>query len=288
MVPAGDGRELEVLRAGPERGLPFVFHGGTPTAASEFPHIAQAALERGWQFVMYSRPGYARSTAQPGRSVADASGDTAEILDLLNHDRFVTLGWSGGGPHALACAALLPDRCAAAATLAGAAPYPAEGIDWLRGMGPENVEEFGAAIESPGKLTAYLQRQAPSHAAVTGEEIAAVLGGLVSDVDRLALTGELADTIAASLRRALSAGIAGWLDDDLAFTRPWGFELSEISVPVSVWQGARDMMVPFAHGQWLAANTPGARAHLYDHEGHISLLQQMPRILDDLEDQAWR
>ena len=83
-------------------------------------------------------------------------------------------------------------------------------------------------------------------------------------------------------RRALSTGIAGWRDDDLAFVAPWGFELSGITVPVSIWQGARDRMVPFAHGQWLAAHIPGARVHLYDDEGHISLAQQLPRIVDEL------
>jgi pimeloyl-ACP methyl ester carboxylesterase len=84
------------------------------------------------------------------------------------------------------------------------------------------------------------------------------------------------------VRRALSAGVAGWRDDDLAFVKPWGFDLEEIVVPVSIWQGAHDRMVPFAHGEWLAAHVPGARAHLHDDEGHLSLIQQLPRILDDL------
>jgi pimeloyl-ACP methyl ester carboxylesterase len=282
-VRTDDGRDLEVLRQGPEDGVPLVFHCGTPNAPAEFPRLTDAVVARGWQLVAHSRPGYAGSTPHEGRDVADAASDVAAILAELGLDRFVTLGWSGGGPHALACAALLPERCRAAASLAGVGPFDAEGLDFLAGMGPENVEEFGAAAESRAALEAYLEEHAPELAEVTGEQVAGALGGLIDDVDRGALTGELADVLAAMIRRALSSGIAGWRDDDLAFVRPWGFELSSITVPVSIWQGAHDRMVPFEHGKWLAAHIPGARAHLYDDEGHISLAQQIPRILDDLD-----
>ena len=118
---------------------------------------------------------------------------------------------------------------------------------------------------------------------MTGDQVATTLGGLVSDVDKAALTGEFADSLAGSFRRAVSAGIAGWRDDDLAFIKDWGFDLSAITTPVSIWQGAQDRMVPFAHGQWLAAHIPGARVHLYPDEGHLSLVAQMPRIIDDLD-----
>jgi len=282
-VRTKDGRDLEVLRDGPPGARPLIYHSGTPTAAVEFPPLADAAADRGWQLVTWSRPGYGDSTPNPGRSVADVTTDTAAVLDHLGQDSFVTLGWSGGGPHALACAALMPDRCAAAATLAGVAPYPAEGLDWLAGMGPENVEEFGASIESPVALTIYLEAQVPDLAEVTGEQVAEMLGGLIDEVDRAALTGDFADMLAAALRRAVSSGIAGWRDDDLAFAKPWGFDLSDITVPVSVWQGAHDRMVPYAHGTWLAAHIPGAHVHLHADEGHLSLASQLPRILDDLQ-----
>jgi pimeloyl-ACP methyl ester carboxylesterase len=270
------------MRHGPPDGRALVFHVGTPNAPDVFPLLTDALDERGWQLVAYARPGYAGSARREGRSVADAAADTAAVLDDLGIDRFVTIGWSGGGPHALACAALLPDRCDAAASLAGVAPFDAEGLDFLAGMGPENVEEFSVAARSRTELEAFLERDAEKLATVTGGEIGASLGGLVDDVDREALTGELAETMARMLRRALSTGIAGWLDDDLAFVKPWGFDLSQITVPVSIWQGAHDQMVPFAHGEWLAAHVPGARVHLYDDEGHISLVQQLPRILDEL------
>jgi pimeloyl-ACP methyl ester carboxylesterase len=273
---------LEVMRHGPEDGRVLVLHVGTPNAPDAFPLLTDALDERGWQLVAYARPGYAGSERREGRSVADAAADTASILDELGLGRFVTIGWSGGGPHALACAALLPDRCDAAASLAGVAPFDADGLDFLAGMGEENVEEFGAAARSRDELVAFLERDAAGLATVTGADIGAALGDLVDDVDRTALTGEFAEAVARMVRRALSNGIDGWLDDDLAFVKPWGFDLDAIRVPVSIWQGAHDRMVPFAHGEWLAAHVPGARVHLYDDEGHISLVQQIRRILDDL------
>lgn len=287
-VRTPDGRDLEVLQIGPAGGAPFVLHVGTPSAARDIPQVNRAARERGLRTVIYSRPGYATSTPAPGRSVAAAAADTRAVLDALDLDRFVTLGWSGGGPHALACAALLPGRCLAAATLAGVAPYPADGLNWLAGMGEENVTEFNAARAGEKELTAFLSAEAPGLATVTGAEVASALGGLVSDVDKAALTGDFADALAGSFRRAVSTGIAGWRDDDLAFVRPWGFALSDITVPVSVWQGGQDRMVPYAHGTWLAERIPGVRVHLYDDEGHLSLVNQFGRILDDLLDLAGR
>jgi pimeloyl-ACP methyl ester carboxylesterase len=281
-VRTGDGRDLEVLRYGPADAYPLVFHFGTPNAPHDFPVLFDALDERGWQLVAYSRPGYAGSSRHEGRGVADAAGDTATILDAFGLDRFVTLGWSGGGPHALACAALLPDRCDAAGTIAGVAPYDAQGLDFLAGMGQENIDEFGAAVRSRGELEDLLGPWTQGMATMTGQDIGESLGGLVDDADRAALTGDFADMIAAMIRRALSSGAAGWIDDDLAFVRPWGFDVAEITVPVGVWQGAADLMVPFSHGQWLASAIPGARAHLYEDEGHISITLRMPRILESL------
>jgi pimeloyl-ACP methyl ester carboxylesterase len=285
-VRCADGRDLEVLADGPPDAMPLVVHVGTPSAATPFALVSEAAAARGLRTVMCSRPGYAGSTPQPGRTVADAAGDVAAVLAALGHDRFVTLGWSGGGPHALACAALLADRCSAAATLAGVAPFGADGLDWPAGMGPENVAEFGAARAGDQQLTAYLEPQAAGLAEVTGPEVATALGGLVPPVDREALTGDLAEVLAAMFRSAVSIGIAGWRDDDLAFVRPWGFDPADIVVPLSVWQGRADRMVPNAHGEWLAARVPDVRAHLVEVEGHISLLRRMPQIIDDLLDRA--
>jgi len=278
-----DGRSVEYVVGGPADGLPLVLHHGTPSAALLFEPLVAAAAAGGMRTVMHARPGYAGSSPRPGRTVADVAADVAALLDALGADRFVTLGWSGGGPHALATAALLPERCRGAATLAGVAPYAAEGLDWLAGMGAENLTEFGAALAGTAELTAYLEQEAAGLASVGPDEVAAALGDLVSDVDVAALTGEFAAYLAESFRGSVSTGIAGWRDDDLAFVADWGFALDDLRVPVTIWQGDQDRMVPFEHGRWLAAHVPGARVRLEPGEGHLSLiLNRLDAILDDL------
>jgi pimeloyl-ACP methyl ester carboxylesterase len=276
-----EGRELDVVVEGPEDGVVLLFHNGTPTAAVPIPQISGPAAERGLRMVTYSRPGYANSTPHPGRSVADAVTDSEAILDELGAGRCVVLGWSGGGPHALACAALM-NRSLATVSLAGVAPHNPGGLDWLAGMGPENVEEFNAAVAGPDALIPVLERWRGDLAHVTGDQVAASLGGLASEVDQAALTGDFAEVMAAVFRRAVSTGIEGWLEDDLAFVRDWGFDLSAIRTPVAIWQGGQDRMVPYSHGKWLAAHVSGAKARLFDEEGHLSLVHHIDRILDDL------
>lgn len=270
-VKTGAGRGLEVLLDDDRKGRPLVFHWGTPSAAVWFEPLARAARQAGLRLVTYSRPGYDGSTPHPGRRVADVADDVTAILDALAEESFLSLGWSGGGPHSLACAALLPERCLGAATIAGVAPYPAPGLDWMAGMGPENVEEFSAAMEGESALRPLLEKLGTDLKAIQGADVAAALGGLVSEVDKAALTGEFADTMAASFRGAVENGIEGWLEDDIAFAIDWGFSLSDIKVPVSIWQGAQDRMVPFAHGQWFADHIPGVRTHLFPEHGHLSL-----------------
>ncbi|NUP53108.1 MAG: alpha/beta hydrolase [Catenulispora sp.] len=267
-----DGRTLEYLAAGPAQGTPLIFHHGTPFAAVLFEPMVAAAARHDLRLVIHSRPGYAGSSARPGRTVAAVAEDVDALLDELGADRFVTAGWSGGGPHALACAALLPRRCAAAATVAGVAPYVADGLDWSDGMGTENIEEFGAAVAGAEPLTALLTPVAAELGGVQGDQIAAALGDLISEVDRRALSDDFAEYSAAAFRLAVSTGIEGWRDDDLAFVRDWGFDLDAVQVPVSVWQGSEDRMVPFAHGRWLADRLPKAVPHLQPTEGHLSLM----------------
>jgi pimeloyl-ACP methyl ester carboxylesterase len=291
-VTRPDGRVIEFLVAGPADGLPLVLHEGTPCGLVLYPPTVRAAALRGLRVVLAARPGYEGSTPRPGRRVVDVAGDTAAVLDDLGADSFVTAGWSGGGPHALACAAALPGRCLAAASIAGVAPYAAPGLDWLAGMGPENVAEFGAALAGESELTAFLGRAAATMGAVTGQDVAQAFGGLVIEADQAVLTGEYADHIAACLRTALSSGTAGWRDDDLAFVTGWGFALDpaingEPPLRAAIWQGDQDRMVPFAHGQWLAAAIPGARVHLMPGDGHLSMtVSAFDQILDDLLDLA--
>jgi pimeloyl-ACP methyl ester carboxylesterase len=281
-VQLPDGRRLDVRVSGPDDGLPLVFHHGTPGAATPVRIIERAAHARGLRLVTTSRPGYGHSARQPGRSVAEVVADTDAVLAALGAGRCLIMGWSGGGPHALACGARLA-AVAAVLVVAGVAPYQADGLDWMAGMGEDNVAEFSAALRGEEELRPYLVRQGELLRTIQAADIVASMRSLLPGADRAALTGEFAEDLAASFREGLRAGAEGWIDDDLAFTRPWGFSLAEISVPVMIWQGSVDLMVPFAHGQWLASRLPAASAHLEDGEGHLSIgLGKIDAMLDEL------
>jgi len=287
LIPLPDSREIDVLTTGPEDGFPLVVHGGTPGGLVVDTKIAAAATERGLRLVLTARPGYEGSTPRPGRRVRDVAADVSGVLDVLGASAFVSIGMSGGGPHSLACAALLPGRCLAAASVAGVGPYLADGLDFLAGMGPENVTEFGLAVRGTDALTPYLEKEAVALRQVTGDQVAAALGGLISSADAEVLTGEFAAEMAASLRASVREGIAGWRDDDLAFTADWGFSLDALDGRAAIWQGDQDRMVPYAHGQWLAAHIPAARVHLEPGAGHVTMVvTAIDRILDDLLDLA--
>lgn len=287
LLRLADGRDIQFLTAGPEDGRPLVVHEGTPVGLVVNSRLGAAAAERGLRVVQVARPGYVQSTARPGRRVADIAADVAAVLDDLGSDTFVSIGFSGGGPHSIACAALLPGRCLAAASVAGVAPYGVDGLDFLAGMGPENVEEFSLTIEGAEALTPFLERESVALRGITGEQIVGALAGLISGADAAVLTGDFADSLAAGLRSAVSNGIAGWRDDDLAFTADWGFWPDAHAAPIAIWQGDQDNMVPFGHGQWLAAHIPGARVHLQPGAGHLTMtVTAIDVILDELLDLA--
>jgi pimeloyl-ACP methyl ester carboxylesterase len=244
--------------------------------------MERAAHARGLRLVTTSRPGYGDSTRQAGRSVADVVADTEAVLDALRADRCVVAGWSGGGPHALACAARLP-AAAAVLVVAGVAPYEAEGLDFLAGMGEENITEFGAALQGEGVLRPYLSELREQLKDVGIDGIMSSLHTLLPPVDKDVLTDEFGEDMVASFHEALRTGVDGWLDDDLAFAEPWGFELDEVVRPTALWQGTADLMVPFAHGEWLVAHLPHASVHLEEGEGHLSMaIGALDRMLDEL------
>lgn len=281
-VSLPDGRLVETWVSGPEGGVPLVFHHGTPGAARPARAIERAAHERGLRIVALSRAGYGGSTRLPGRSVGDVVEDTRAVLEALDAEECLIAGWSGGGPHALACAARLPG-VRAALVIAGVAPFEAQGLDFLAGMGQDNVDEFGAAARGEALLAEHLEAQRPELLHATPEGVIAAIASLLPAVDRAVLTDEFGQDSAASFGEALRVSVAGWLDDDLAFVRPWGFSLDEIAVPVALWQGSEDLMVPFAHGRWLADRIPGVAAHLEDGEGHLSIgVGAIDRMLDEL------
>lgn len=267
--------------------MPLLFHHGTPGSGALNERLVDAAADRGLRWVAPTRPGYGRSPRRPGRTVADCAADAEAILDALGAPQALVVGWSGGGPHALACGALLPERVAGVAIVAGVAPADTEGLDWTAGMGPENIAEFAAARAGSEDLTAFLDEARAMLASIEAEGLADAFGGLAPEVDRAVVDGAFAVWIAEMFRDALRPGIGGWLDDDLSFVRPWGFVPERLGVPAAIWQGDADTMVPLAHGRWLADAIATATLRLEPGEGHLSLVaRRFDAILDDLVSSA--
>jgi pimeloyl-ACP methyl ester carboxylesterase len=273
VIDLPDGRALAVVEAGDPAGAPVLVHHGTPGCGNLYRLWVEDARERGIRLVGYDRAGYGDSDRRAGRRVADVAADIAAVADALGIGRFATWGASGGGPHVLACAALLGDRVAAAATFAGAAPYGEPDLDFMAGMGEDNVKEFGAALEGEDAVRPLLEEFSAGVAGATPEQLADEMRTLLSPPDAAALTGELAEHLYGSFRTATKRGVDGWLDDDLAFTTPWGFDLGAIAVPVQLWQGGQDLMVPPAHGEWLARHVPGADVHISAPDGHLTVVE---------------
>jgi pimeloyl-ACP methyl ester carboxylesterase len=280
-----DGRTLHIWDEGDPDGSPVVAHHGTPGGGLPYPLDVEKARAHGLRWISYDRAGYGGSTPSPGRNVAAVADDIADVLDALEVDRFASIGGSGGGPHSLALGALLADRCVGACAIACPTPWEAEGIDWLEGQGEQNLAEWAAAVEGPDVLQAHLEPFARELLETTPEQMRDVLDTLLPPVDRAVLTGDRAEHAHRSDELSLAPGVAGWRDDDLAFIRPWGFELSQIRVPVLLWQGVQDKMVPAAHGRWLAERIPGVDAHISEEDGHLSIVvTRLPEILQWLRD----
>ena len=278
-----DGRSLDLWQAGPPDGEPLVFHHGTPGAGLPFDHHIREMTARGLRYVGWTRPGYGSSSRRRGRTVAGDADDAVAVLDHLGIDRAWVIGWSGGGPHALGFAAQRPERVRGVATVGCIAPWPAEGLDWLAGMGAENADEFGVTLQGEAALIPVVEREWPTFRDMQPEEVASALGDLVDHVDRGSLTGELASYLAALSHEGLRESYWGWLDDDLVFVSPWGFDLAAIRCPVHIWQGEHDRMVPYDHGKWLAEHISTARPHLFAEHGHLTLIvDSFGRILDEL------
>ena len=256
---------------GDSSGPVILVHHGTPAAGPPHVEWVQDAAARGARLVAYDRPGYGASTASSGRAVADAAADAVSIMDELEVERFVTWGVSGGGPHALACAALLPDRVAAACSIGGVAPFDAQGLNYFSGMGQDNIVEFGLAMAGREHIAPFAVATAEemlSHL----DDLAASIQTLVADPDRIALAGVIGTWWAAGIRVSFSSGPDGWIDDDLAFCKAFGFELDAIGIPTLVVHGRQDRFVPLSHGQWLSRAIPGAESWLLRDEAHMSLL----------------
>jgi pimeloyl-ACP methyl ester carboxylesterase len=279
-----DGRVVWAQLTGPEDGLPVVIHMGTPGSRSIWDGYVEAGAERGLRHICCSRPGYEGSDRQPGRSLADVAIDTEDVADELGLTEFYVSGVSSGANYALACAALLPGRVLAALSMAGTAPRSAESLDWLAGMCEENIDEFKALEAGPSALEAFIEKRIPkAGAAPTEADFVEGLKGLVAPIDIDAFRKSLVGAALDENERLAGDGVWGWYDDDWAMWGEWGFDLAGTQVPVSLWHGGQDRLVPVSHGKWLASAIPDVRAHFLPEMGHMSLwVHHYGAALDEL------
>jgi pimeloyl-ACP methyl ester carboxylesterase len=265
-----DGRTFAVAEWGDPAGIPCFMVHGTPGGRMSWWKDPTIYARHHIRRFTVDRPGYGESTRLPGRTVADFVPDVVAVADALGIGRFVVTGGSGGGPHALALAALLPDRVIRCLATVSVAPYDADGLDFLAGQTEGNVKEFQAALEgeeASRRLTSGLREE------TLGRLTAGRMDWMGDDYDLseadVAQMRKHFGRMRAQMQSCLSPGADGWVDDMLAFVSPWGFDVADIRVPVVLTYGRTDVLVPAAHGDWLAAHIPGAEAWVDEEAGHL-------------------
>ncbi|OPG11261.1 MULTISPECIES: alpha/beta fold hydrolase [Microbispora] len=279
IVHAHDGRTLAVEERGELEGTPvFLLHGTPGSRLGPCPR-ASVLYRLGVRLITYDRPGYGLSDRRIGRTVADVAEDVAAIADALGIGCFAVIGRSGGGPHALACAALLPDRTTRVAALVPLAPPGAEGLDWFHGMTESNVAEYTAAQTG---YHAMMDLLSPAVERIREDptRLVPALDDDLPEPDRhviadIGIRTMLADNFAEAVRRSA----AGWVDDAVAFSSPWGFEPESISVPTLLWHGGADVFSPVGHSRWLGQRIPGARVVIQEGAAHFGAIQVLPDVL---------
>jgi pimeloyl-ACP methyl ester carboxylesterase len=270
-----DGRKLHAYDAsidGADAGLAVFWLHGTPNIGSPPEPLLPAAAQHRMRWVSYDRPGYGGSTPRPGRDVASAAADVSSVADALGVGQFAVMGHSGGGPHALACGALLPERVLAVACVSGLAPFHAEGLDWFGGMAAFGAAELRAAAGGRSALEEYLASTEFDPEQFTPADHAALAGAW--------------SWLAAIAGKAIEGGIGGMVDDDLAYVAPWGFDPGQTKPPVLFLHGGQDRIVPHSHAQWLVRHTPSAELWLRPDDGHVSVLNSGSGALGWLREHA--
>ncbi|GAB3149057.1 alpha/beta hydrolase [Amycolatopsis stemonae] len=255
-VALPDGRSLHVYDTGGPARLTVFWHHGTPNLGAPPGPLLPPAGRLGVRWVSYDRPGYGTSTQLPGRTIGNAAECTAAVADALGIERFAVMGHSGGGSHALAAAALLPDRVTAVASLAAVAPFEVGG--WFDGMADGSAASLRAAADGRAAKEKYEASAEFDPDVFTSADFAALKGSWawLDDVVRPAL------------------GAVGLIDDDLAYVAPWGCDPAAITAPVLLVHGEDDRMIPAGHSKWLAARCPAAELRLSPGDGHLSVLDQ--------------
>ncbi|RIJ76784.1 alpha/beta hydrolase [Nakamurella silvestris] len=274
LSPAG-GRRLHVYDTGPtgrDDELVVFWHHGTPNLGDPPAPLLAESAERGIRWISHDRPAYGGSSRLPGRDIASAAADVAAVADAAGVGRFAVMGHSGGGPHALGCAALLPDRVIAAVSVAGLAPFDAAGLDWFDGMAAAGAAELRASVEGRQELVDLLVGSDFDPAIFTAQDHRALAGPW-------SWLGSVAEAAGAG-------GIDGMVDDDLAYVRPWGFDPAALLAPVLLMHGTEDRVVPVAHGRWLGAQMGSAEWRPKSGDGHISVLNAGVEALDWLTSQV--
>jgi pimeloyl-ACP methyl ester carboxylesterase len=267
-----DGRRLHAYDSGGAGSLVVLWHHGTPNTGLPPEPLFAAADRLGIRWISYDRPGYAGSTPQRGRNIASAASNAAAVADALGIDRFAVMGHSGGGPHALACAALLPGRVRGVLSISALAPFGASGLDWFAGMSDAG--------------TASLQAAAQGRDAKERHEATSTVDdpGFIP-ADHAALAGEWSWFMKV-VRPAIASGPGGLIDDDLAYVNPWGCEPASITAPTLLLHGGSDRVAPCTHSEWLATRCPGAELRLVPGAGHISVLNSAASALEWLAEQC--
>lgn len=271
-IELDDGRILHAYHQDVPADDYVLWHHGTPNIGPPPLPLFAESSRLGFGWFSYDRPGYGGSSPLPGRDVASAAGDAAAVADALGIARFAVMGHSGGGPHALACGALLPDRVTAVVVAAGLAPLEAEGLDWFASMIPSGEASLRAAIDGPAAREKYEASGVEYDPEFTASDLVTLSGAWAW----------LGDVVGP----AVEAGPAGLIADDLAFVAPWGFDPAGISAPVLLMHGGKDRIVPAAHGQWLVEHCPSAEVRLSPDDAHISILNSASSALKWLREQV--
>ena len=276
VVKAPTGGKLSVESLGDPEGKPVFLLHGTPGSRNGPRPRGVVLHRRGIRLISYDRPGYPGSDRQPKRQVVDAAADVEAIADYFGIERFSIIGRSGGGPHALACAARLYSRVICAAALSSLAPYDAEDFNWTAGMVDSNVRAYS---DDENVVIAQLEDKAGQVKRNSDGLLRLLWPDLVGHDKEVIGDIALRQLIAQIHVEALRDTADGWIDDVIALRTPWGFDPADIKVPVKLWAGRDDAFSPASHTEWLERRINKAEVEIESGRAHFGAVEILPRIL---------